>query len=168
MNISCSTIEQISSVAELLIVSDIIMVDTCSLIHDGFREMLSHGEEQFIQNHRKLFVLHSAVSELEKLTITGETALRKDARCTLDFINVLIKRHLLIVVGESQNALINDAQIMEYILRYRSVKRIAVITQDNDLTEDLFQMNQLKSFQGNELSLFRFNKNHLICRQLIA
>ena len=160
MNTSIYTAEKMSSFREIIRVSDIIIIDTCSLLHRAFWEMVSA--------HRKFYVLKSAVTELEKLTVTGDCTLRNNAENALSRLRDLITCGLAVVTGKIDNAAINDEQIIEYTIRYRTVKRIAVVTQDNNLAIDLLNINRLKSFEGNEVMLFGWNKNNILCRRFAA
>ncbi len=168
MNTSIYTTERMSSFGELIRISDVIIVDTCSLLHNGFWELVVSEGARMISAHRKFYVLKSAVTELEKLTVTGDHTLRNNAEEVLIRLNDLITCGLAVVTGEIDNAAINDEQIIEYAIRYRTIKRIAVVTQDNDLAADLLNVNQLRSFDGNEVTLFGWNKNNILCRRIAA
>lgn len=168
MNTSIYTAEKMSSLCEMIRISDVIILDTCALLHRAFWEQIVSEGSQMIYMHRKFYVLKSAVTELEKLTVTGDHILRNNAENVLNRLRNLISGGLAVVTGVIDNTAINDEQIIEYTIRYRTVKRIAVVTQDNNLAIDLLNINRLKSFDGNEVMLFGWNKNNILCRRFAA
>lgn len=168
MKTSIYTAEKMSSLGEMIRISDVIILDTCALLHRAFWELVVCQGAQMVSAHRKFYVLKSAVTELEKLTVTGDCTLRNNAENALSRLRDLITCGLAVVTGKIDNAAINDEQIIEYTIRYRTVKRIAVVTQDNDLATDLLNVNCLRTFDGNEVMLFGWNKNNILCRRFAA
>lgn len=159
--------DRVVSNEKLIEMTDIIMADTCSLLHTGFWVFMTGASAQLKAAVRKIFVLYSAIRELEKLSLSDSFELRENARRAMGLLSYMLQHHVLVVTGDAEDPRINDVQIIEYVMRYRGSKRIAVITQDYQLTKDLQTLNRLRSYSGNDVQLYKFNSDNRLYRRII-
>ena len=159
--------DRVVSNEKLIEMTDIIMVDTCSLLHTGFWGFMIGASAQLKATGRKIFVLYSAVRELEKLSLSDSYELREKSRRAMGLISHTLQYHVLAVTGDAEDPRINDVQIIEYVMRYRGSKRIAVITQDYQLAKDLQTINRLRSYSGNSVQLYKLNSDNRLYRRII-
>lgn len=155
------------SIEKMLADTDIILIDTCSILHTGFFPFLMRSAEAFRWSHRKIYLLNATVRELEKLSLFGDEDLKERAARALDLLEKMSQYRILTVAGDADNPEINDAQLVEYALRFRMVKRLAVITQDYQLSRDLERINRLQSYYGNDVLLYKFNADNLLYKRII-
>ena len=111
--------------------------------------------------------LTSAVRELEKLSLSDSYELREKSRRAMGLISHMLQYHVLAVTGDAEDPRINDVQIIEYVMRYRGSKRIAVITQDYQLAKDLQTINRLRSYSGSSVQLYKLNSDNRLYRRII-
>lgn len=126
-----------------------IIFDTCSLLHDKFRQLWGNLEPLLTKYDRKVIVPSSCVRELRKISQDKhkELGVQKKAATILAFTLEQQSKGLIRIDrwGEEYFA---DPQIRMLVISRRLKENILVVTQDGNLAKDLMPERHAKSQDG--------------------
>lgn len=138
--------------------NDIVFFDTCSIISDGFIPLMIK-EAKILKKKGKMVSIHKSVlSELIYLSLTKTDGTEKNALYKLKVIKALCIGGVLNFIGEYNRSEIADHQLYQYAMSNRTDKKIAIVTQDSNLIWDLQKINNIKSFTGNDVGVYKLTK----------
>ena len=135
-----------------------IVIDTCSLLNDYACEFLECLVFECARNENpfcKIVILESVISELESVSSKKED-LKKNVEQIMDLISNEYKDYIE-VVG-NKNIQFGDMSIYRTIVGFRTIGKVALITEDKNLTHDCFLLNELKSQKGYKVHVFSIDK----------
>ena len=142
---------------------DYVIIDTCSLMENGFPEWMDalHNAKDYRKKGQQILVPRRCYDELKK-----HAAQEKDDSRRIDAIRGLkiLKRdqwwtHLLTITKKDKNENFADNAIFVRVSQDRLFKKILIITQDKSLASDLRALNDLKSQSGRPLEVLKIDGN---------
>ena len=141
-----------------------LLIDTCSLLHPQFPELMTHLVPLLRENGKALIIPSGVVAELQSL---GErkVELRDQIRALVKQLAALKREGLVSVYGESTETF-GDKQLLATATRFLTSTELLVITQDNALSNDLLHLNRLGSVRGKRLTVGRINRYGYLSRFL--
>lgn len=138
--------------------NDIVFFDTCSIISDGFIPLMVK-EAKILKEKGKIISIHKSVlGELIYLSLTKTDGTEKNALYKLKAIEAFCVAGVLNLIGEYNRLQIADHQLYEYAVSNRIDKKIAIVTQDSNLILDLQKINNIKSFSGKDVGVYKLTK----------
>ena len=147
------------SFQQILMSHNRTIVDTCFILNKGFRPLVEGIVPTAISSGCQLCIPYSVLNELKKLSKDiFQPELRLKAIDMLSFIDKLVNRGIALYLGcESDNSHA-DSKILEYVTANRSDEHIAVLTQDKSLSSDLIMLNDMKSFLGRNVEVYKIDQ----------
>lgn len=133
-----------------------LLIDTCSLLHEAFPSFMEHLAPELSECGKKLIVPVSAVTELRGLA-EKKPELRDRIRALSGQLTEYQSEELIEVRG-TRGDTFGDKQILATATRLMTDEELLIITQDKGLSEDLLQLNTLRSVRGKRLSVGRINR----------
>lgn len=149
---------------ERLVECCVVLIDTCSLLHPQFPELMSHLIPLLLENSKTLIIPSGVVAELQSLG-KRKTDLREQIRILIKQLAALKKEGLVSVFGESGETF-GDKQLLTIATRFLTSTELLVVTQDNALSNDLIRLNQLDSVRGKRITVCRINRYGYLSRFL--
>lgn len=149
---------------ERLVECCVVLIDTCSLLHPQFPELMSHLIPLLLENGKTLIIPSGVVAELQSLG-KRKTDLREQIRILFKQLAALKKEGLVSVFGESGETF-GDKQLLTTATRFLTSTELLVVTQDNALSNDLIRLNQLDSVRGKQITVCRINRYGYLSRFL--
>ena len=126
----------------------VMMIDTCSLMHDKCEIMMDELLPALQKAHKHLIVPEKVMLELKKLRNDTSDPLRSAyALEGLKICQELRDADCLSIRG-SKSDNFADNVFFVYFSNYRDRYRLLLITQDQGLTHDILQLNGLRSSDG--------------------
>jgi len=140
---------------DLLVRNCIILVDTCSWMHEMANLLIEHIAVSLKRYGKKIILPYSVNEELRKLQNNPE---KKDmADRAAKVINYLIKEDLIEGRGGFGDTFA-DNKLFSVINEYRMKQDVLLITQDVKLSRDVLTQNELKSAIGHPVKVYRINR----------
>ena len=133
-----------------------ILIDTCSLLHAQFPQLLTNLEPLLRKHSKTLIIPSGVIAELDALFLK-KPALRQQISQLRPQLADLAKQGLVKVYGDPVETF-GDKQFLEASIRYKLANEILVITQDRNLAADLFTLRQTRSVHGKKLIVRRINR----------
>lgn len=133
-----------------------IFIDTCSLMEEKdnrIEKFLSNIIPYLEQYDNKIIVPSRVIDELKKKSNQPKTA--EIAKRGLERLSRI--RYLISIRGEETDNF-TDNVFAVIFTQFRLKYKLLLITQDRDLSQDIFGLNQLKSQQGNRVFVKKINK----------
>ena len=139
-----------------------VFADTCFLMNDYFLGRFYPALEQYnrTSSGRKLLIniLPSCFMELEKLTFDKDNNVAVKAAKCLEIIRKDLRlHHNFKKYTEGSYTQFGDASLLSAVISLRLSNAVNVLTQDNKLTSDLYQINQYESCYGYNIEVCRFD-----------
>ena len=141
-----------------------ILIDTCSLLNPQFPALMSRLVPLLQENGKALVIPSGVIAELKDLVVRKDE-LQEQIRELIGQLAALKREGLVSVFGE-QSADFGDQQLLAAATRFLTSTELLVITQDNDLSEDLLHLNRLSSVRGKRLTVGRINRYGYLSRYL--
>jgi len=136
-----------------------IFIDTCSLLEDECPKFLDTLIPLLVKHRVALIVPKRVIDELEKHCHSQDKPqLQKSARAMLKRIIGLQRLGIIQVFGDETDNFADNVFISVFS-KYRVKYRLMLITQDNNLAEDILRLNHSKSVKGYPIKVQRINKN---------
>lgn len=122
--------------------ASVVLVDTCSVLHDAFPQAMEHMRPYLIKQKKRCYVPVSCVYELKKLSRDPkkDESFREKAACRLHFLTYMKDEKIVDSLGDDADIGFADPMLFSQItaLRHR-VDSILFITNDYKLGEDVQQ-----------------------------
>lgn len=140
------------------------LIDTCSLLHEAFPDLMTHLIPILRECGKRMLVPSGVVAELRNL---GERKceLRSRVMTLANHLAALKEEDLVEICGEYGESF-GDKQILSTATRLMTDTELLIITQDKGLSEDLLQLNSLRSVHGKRLSVGRINRYGYLSRYI--
>lgn len=120
--------------------ASVVLVDTCSVLHDAFPQAMEHMRPYLINQKKRCYVPVSCVYELKKLSRDPkkDESFREKAACRLHFLTYMKDEKIVDSLGDDADIGFADPMLFSQItaLRHR-VDSILFITNDYKLGEDV-------------------------------
>lgn len=135
-----------------------IFIDTCSLLYFAVDKFWMNIIPLLSQYQSKIIVPLRSVEELEKHSKNLKNQeLATNSKNTLKILQQLISSGFVEIRGEkTDNFADNVFQVV--FTKFRMTNKLLLITQDNDLAEDILALNRNKSAKANPVNVKRINK----------
>ena len=172
---NCNHTEENSiSLHEILKTNDIVAVDTCTIMDESFLQFMEVYKSIYQQYDTRLSFHHAVLRELNQINKNSEKSMkdRQKARERMYFLYGLYHdtsvNFILNADSCDQGQVFADPLFNDYIIKNRNKSRIAIITQDKNLTEDLLRLNNIESFEGYSVRVLRLSNGNLLERYACA
>lgn len=132
-----------------------IMIDTCSFMHDGCEAFSDRLLPALKRCSRKVIIPQKVLLELKKHA-ENKTDPNKSrtARKGLAICEKFLKEGCLTVKGSPTDNFADNVIFVSFS-QYRLKYKMVLITQDRHLTNDILQLNEMKSAAGKQVRVFR-------------
>ena len=129
-----------------------VYIDTCSFMHQGAEQFFLGYVPLFEQYGKKFNTLSCCIREIEKHLSSDDYNTRNLAQKAKSNIDKLIKAGLLNVVDYSEDVFA-DADFAAVFIKKRIQEEILFITQDSDLSIDIYNLNNMRSIKGYDITV---------------
>lgn len=135
-----------------------IFLDTCSILHFAADKFWLNIVPLLQQHRNKIIIPLRVIEELQKHAANLQNPdLAKNSKNSLQIIQRLVNTGFIDVRGEnSDNFVDNVFQVV--FTKFRMTHKLLLITQDNDLAEDIISLNNNKSVKANAVNVKRINQ----------
>lgn len=157
--------KQFSSLAKVLSNYDRVIIDTCSLMDEGFPQFMDTlvGSKKYWKKDLLILTPVECIEELEKHAANMDwhnNEARIDAVRALTIIKDAQRKYRVpayLKRQQSKGDTFADPSILAHATLFRIHYRVLIITQDNDLAQDLLKLNNLGSQNGRFLFVMKIN-----------
>ncbi len=157
--------KQFSSLAKVLSNYDRVIIDTCSLMGEGFPQFMDTlvGSKKYWKKDLLILTPVECIEELEKHAANMDwhnNEARIDAVRALTIIKDAQRKYRVpayLKRQQSKGDTFADPSILAHATLFRIHYRVLIITQDNDLAQDLLKLNNLGSQNGRFLFVMKIN-----------
>lgn len=156
-----------SEMAELLNPFDYIILDTCSLMDENFPEWMDviENAKEYRKMGQQIIVFQKCEDELKKhAQDKNNDSKRIAAKRALKILRHASWKKILTISKKEKNQNFADNAIYVRVSNDRITSKIAVITQDNHLAEDLIKLNNLGSQKGYRVYVYKIVKGGILER----
>lgn len=154
-----------SSLAKLLNSFDFVIMDTCSLMEDGFPPFMDIlvNAKDYLKENARITVYHSCLEELKKHSKNKKSDdTRIAAKRAIKILKQAKRAKLFDFPKKEKDQNFADNVIYVSVSQMRITKKVLVITQDKGLAEDLGRLNFLDSQKGRKVSTYRLLANGIL------
>lgn len=144
---------------------DDIYFDTCSLLEDGLHGCLRSLIPELVRTDKKIVIPYPVVQELSYLSVGVTSSCCDRAKQARELVLKLKEAGLVKHSGDQEYSEQADHYFVKVASTDRFRRRIAVITQDRQLTEDLNLLNRIGSAQARPIHTFKLEKGALVRTQ---
>ena len=153
------------NITKLINDNQIIMVDTCFAMSDAFEPFLDEIETDLMANGKKILVKSIVMAELyRKMGSSDEDAQRKATRA----VSIICMHRNVFEIDEDKvttEAILKgfaDAEIISEFTKNRIHYRMALLTNDIRLGNDILDLNHLASCYGKRVEVFSLSKGGIL------
>lgn len=138
----------------LLDTNDIVAVDTCAILSDGFIKLFKESAKAVFKLNKPLILHGSVVNELVRISRTAEHPKCNIAQEALLILKVFEHYKIFKYWGNPKDFRLADQQFLEYVIELMTDNNIAIITLDKKLTSDILMQNMINSYHGHIIKVF--------------
>lgn len=142
-----------------LMENEVVYFDSSSLLSKGFLPLMEKNARQLMNSGNCITVHVSVKRELERL---WEEQGEENVRLCLEYLRVLSKAEVIRLVGNPLEPGSQFQQYLELIIKTRGVRRLNIVTNNDDFISDIFMENKLISFAGNTVSVYSLNDDGML------
>lgn len=135
-----------------------IFIDTCSLLHSAADKFWLNIIPLLHIYNTKIIVTLSSLEELEKHSKNvDKSELAKAANNCITIVNQLINAGYIEVRGESTDDFADNV-FQVVFTKFRMTHNLLLVTQDNNLAQDILNLNNNRSVKANPVRVKRINQ----------
>ncbi len=140
---------------EQLILDHVIMIDTCSMMHEGCYALIEEIHPILKKYNKKVVIPYKVIEELKKHYDSGNDHHKADlAEKGLKMCQKLKREDCITIRGNENDNFADNVFFVHFAdLRFRY--NMLLITQDYKLSHDILQLNHMKTGGGNPVRVFR-------------
>lgn len=142
-----------------LMENEVVYFDSSSLLSKGFLPLMEKNARQLMNSGNCITVHVSVRRELERL---WEEQGEENVRLCLEYLRVLSKAEVIRLVGNPLEPGSQFQQYLELIIKTCGVRRLNIVTNNDDFISDIFMENKLISFAGNTVSVYSLNDDGML------
>lgn len=131
---------------------DAVYFDKSAVMSTGFRELMMESARGIRENGHPVFVHNAVCKELKLAVDSDDEALSLESANCLGILTALESRNVVQFVGNALEPGASGQQYLELLVKYRSKKKICMISNDPDFLSDVALQNKIRSFTGNRIS----------------
>lgn len=139
-----------------------LFVDTCSLMHPEFPQLLERMTP-LLRSSEKMLMIPSGVENELKHLLLKNNELRDHLGKLLELLDEKEREGIVMVCGSSATTFA-DQQMLAIAACSRVSDQVLFITQDNNLSMDILRLNELSSVRGNAVAVCRVNRYGYLSR----
>lgn len=159
--------DQMDHQLEQLVLNHVIMIDTCSLMHEKCEVLFSNLLPVLKKNNKKLIIPYKVLEELKKHLDWKKDPFKASlAEKALKLCDQLRQNNCLIIRG-SENDNFADNVFFVHFADYRLRYHMVLITQDRDLSHDILQLNELNTSGGYPIKVYKITSNGLLSEMIV-
>lgn len=141
---------------------DDIYFDTCSLLEEGVRGCLRNMIPELVRTSQKIVVPYPVLQELSYLCAGVTSTCCNQAQQAKVLVLKLKEAGLAEYSGQPEYSEQADHYFVKTVSTDRFRRKIAVITQDRQLTEDINLLNRIHSAQANPIHTYKLERGMLV------
>ncbi len=140
---------------EQLILDHVIMIDTCSMMHEGCDALIREMYPILKKYNKKVVIPYKVIEELKKHYHSRNDPCKADlAERGLEICQKLKSEDCITIRGNENDNFADNVFFVHFAdLRFRY--NMLLITQDYKLSQDILQLNHMKTGGGNPVRVFR-------------
>lgn len=137
--------------------NDRIYIDTCSILNtDRFEKFLETSRNVFLTHNKMLHITNAVMSEIEKHAYSDNLAKKENAEKAL---SIIAKNEDIFFIENDRRddcEPFADPEIFETLLKGRNHSQL-LISNDRNLTSDVYKLNFMDSFHSNRINVCYLN-----------
>lgn len=135
-----------------------IFIDTCSLLHPKAQEFWENIIPYLDKYQTKVIIPTRSIQEVEKHSKNKkDSELAENARKCIGKLSQLIGDGYIDVRGEETDNFADNVFLVVFT-KFRMQHKLLLITQDNDLSKDIMELNNSRSVKAKNVHVKRINK----------
>ena len=138
---------------------DAIYLDTCSLMEKDFRSWLRQQLPELLKSKKPLLIPHAVAQELAYLAGGVTSNCSREARQARELEERMVQTGIAQYCGDRGISQQADLYLVRTASAERFQKRLAVITQDRQLTDDLNLLNRIGN--ANTIHTYKLERGDL-------
>lgn len=142
---------------------DDIYFDTCAILEEGFRGCLRRIIPDLIRAEKRILIPYPVMQELSYLADGMTSNCSQQAGQARKLVCKLAQEGLVQYTGDDQISEQADHYFVRTVSTDRFRRRIAVITQDRQLTEDLNLLNRVGTVQAKPVHTYKLERGAPVC-----
>ena len=144
---------------------DDIYFDTCTLLEEGFRSCLRTMIPELVRTGQRIVIPYPVMQELSYLCAGVTSTCCHQAQRAKELVLNLTEAGLAEYAGQPTHSEQADHYFVKAISVDRFRRRIAIVTQDRQLTADLHLLNRISSARVNPVHTYKLEKGALVRTQ---
>ena len=141
---------------------DDIYFDTCALLEEGLRSCLRTMIPELVRTGQRIVIPHPVMQELSYLCAGVTSTCCHQAQQAKELVLNLIETGLAEYAGQPTHSEQADHYFVKAVSADRFRRKIAIVTQDRQLTADLHLLNRICSAQANPVHTYKLEKGALV------
>lgn len=142
--------------------NQIIMIDTCFAMSEGFADFVAEIEEDLLIYNRKIVVKSIVMAELYRHMGSNDELLRAKATRAVDII--CMRRNIFEIDDKhiTAEAILKGFADVEFLTEFTKSRikyKMALLTNDYKLGKDINELNNLESCYGKKVAVFCLNRS---------
>ena len=135
-----------------------IFIDTCSLLHPKAEEFWANIIPYLEKYQTKVIIPSRSIEEVEKHSKNKDNIeLAESAQRCIEKLKQLIVSKYIDIRGESTDNFADNVFLVVFT-KFRMQHKLLLITQDNDLSKDIMELNNSRSVKAKNVHVKRINK----------
>ena len=157
-NVNINAEQQSMEYLKKLVKEYLVFIDTCSWMNDEICAFVDHLIVALRDSGRKIYLTLGVRNELQKfIDDKNDEERRKKALRAAKEINRLSDAKMLAYIGDPHDSF-TDNILLSVFNKYRLKNKLALITQDRALGNDILSLNNIQSSKGFPVVVRRINK----------
>lgn len=144
---------------------DDIYFDTCALLEEGFRSCLRTMIPELVRTGKRIVIPYPVMQELSYLCAGVTSTCCYQAQRAKALILKLTEVGLTEYAGKPENSEQADHYFVKAVSGDQFCRKIAIVTQDRQLTEDIHLLNRINSARANPVHTYKLEKGTLVRTQ---
>ena len=139
---------------------DRILVDTSTLMTNGFRQFISNNKQCFISGNKKIIIPKSVYTEIARHIGSDNYEKSERAMDAIELMSLnkeIFQIESVPLTDEEIAHAFADAQLLSELTLHKSNYNQLLITNDRNLSCDAFDLNQQQSYKGRKVFVCYIN-----------
>lgn len=141
---------------------DDIYFDTCALLEEGLRSCLRTMIPELVRTGKRIVIPYPVMQELSYLCAGVTSTCCHQAQQAKALVIKLTEVGLTEYAGQPENSEQADHYFVKAVSTNQFQRKIALITQDRQLTEDINLLNRIHSAQAKPVHTYKLEKGMLV------
>lgn len=128
-----------------------IWIDTCSILHEQFQAAIDCISAKLLLKKSTIYITDSVNIELKKHAVSGNDDLKIKAQKALSVVNWYLSNGVITIYNQNSKNHFADNDLLTIFTELRIKHNLLLITQDKNLSSDIWALKKSKSVQSREV-----------------